>query len=163
MTRDERNAQRRLNTILSDERYGPSLARLRGAQERRVLDLISENRTVEARQAILEATEARRAKRRTQAASRRAVRAIPEQRGLDPGLVARARRVMEDVVAQAQPGYGRTSQDIVEWEARVWREQYLPSTQRDLIEIAAMSWSDVIEEGRAHGRDQEYTPYMYHV
>lgn len=56
--------KRRLLYILSDELYGPKLARLRGEDERKVLELISENKGGEAREAILEADERRRAKRR---------------------------------------------------------------------------------------------------
>lgn len=55
-------ALRRLNYILNDEEYGPKLARLRGEEERRILALIDENKGKDARAAILEADERRRAK-----------------------------------------------------------------------------------------------------
>lgn len=64
-------AQRRLAYILSDETYGPALARLRGEDERRVLDLIEQNRGKEARRAILEADERRRERERERARERR--------------------------------------------------------------------------------------------
>lgn len=57
-------AKRRLNTILSDENYGPKLARMNRRDERRVLDLIEANRGREARQAI-DQLDAHRRKRRT--------------------------------------------------------------------------------------------------
>lgn len=53
-------AMRRLQYILSDEEYGPKLARLRGEDERQILDLIEQNRGKEARAAILSADERRR-------------------------------------------------------------------------------------------------------
>lgn len=64
------NAERRLARILSDEDYGPKLARLRGADERRVLDLIDQGKGKEARSEILRLDEARRAKRRASSMSR---------------------------------------------------------------------------------------------
>ena len=60
----DRNAIARLRTLLRDEDYGPKLARLRGADERRVLDLVEQNRGREARAAILDADERRRAHER---------------------------------------------------------------------------------------------------
>lgn len=64
------SAQRRLAYILSDETYGPKLARLRGLEERRILNLIGENRGNEARKAILEADEQRRERNRENRAAR---------------------------------------------------------------------------------------------
>ena len=57
--------KRRLQRILNDETYGPALVRLNRAQQREVLDLISEDRGREARQRILALDEQRRAARRT--------------------------------------------------------------------------------------------------
>lgn len=64
------NAEKRLARILSDEDYGPKLARLRGQDEKRILTLIDENKGREARKEILRLDEARRAKRRVTAVSR---------------------------------------------------------------------------------------------
>lgn len=57
----DRNALRRLQRLLDDEVYGPALARLRGQDERRVLEAISENRGNDARREILAADQRRRA------------------------------------------------------------------------------------------------------
>lgn len=57
-------AKRRLARLLADEEYGPKLVRLNRHDERRVLDLIYENRGAEARKAIEELDTGRR-KRRT--------------------------------------------------------------------------------------------------
>jgi len=57
-------AMRRLQYILADEEYGPKFARLRGNDERRILDLIDAGRGKEARAAILEADERRRTRAR---------------------------------------------------------------------------------------------------
>jgi hypothetical protein len=62
----DRNALRRLQRLLDDETYGPALARLRGADERTVLQAISENRGADARREILAADERRRAAVRDQ-------------------------------------------------------------------------------------------------
>lgn len=64
------SAERRLARILSDEDYGPKLARLRGQDEKRVLTLIDQNKGREARQEILRLDEARRVKRRASGVSR---------------------------------------------------------------------------------------------
>jgi hypothetical protein len=56
-------AKRRLSAILRDEEYGPKLVRLNRADERRVLDLVYENRGREARQAIDDLDAARRRRR----------------------------------------------------------------------------------------------------
>lgn len=62
----DRNARRRLKALLDSEEYGPALARLRGEDERRVLDLVSNNRGAEARREILAADQRRRTRVRTQ-------------------------------------------------------------------------------------------------
>jgi hypothetical protein len=66
----DRNAAARLRRILADEDYGPKLARLRGSEERRVLDLIDAGRGKEARAEILRADEQRRERSRVQARAR---------------------------------------------------------------------------------------------
>jgi hypothetical protein len=66
----DRNAAARLRTLLDSEEYGPRLARLRGADERRVLDLIEQNRGKEARAEILAADERRRDRARIQERAR---------------------------------------------------------------------------------------------
>jgi hypothetical protein len=53
-------AKRRLAALLRDEEYGPKLARLNRADERRVLELVYENRGREARQTIDQLDAARR-------------------------------------------------------------------------------------------------------
>jgi len=58
------SARKRLAYILSDEFYGPKLARLRGDEERRVLELIDQNRGKQARDAILKYDEKRRERQR---------------------------------------------------------------------------------------------------
>jgi hypothetical protein len=62
----DRNALRRLQRLLDDETYGPALARLRGDDERRVLQAISENRGADARREILAADQRRRDRIRDQ-------------------------------------------------------------------------------------------------
>lgn len=56
-------AKRRLATLLRDEELGPKLVRLSRGDERRVLDLVYENRGREARATINDLDAARRRKR----------------------------------------------------------------------------------------------------
>ncbi len=55
------NASRRLNRVLRDEDYGPKLVRLSRADQRRILDLIDNNRGAQARREILRLDAERRA------------------------------------------------------------------------------------------------------
>ncbi len=75
----ERNYQRRLKRILDDPDYGAKLARLRGADEQRVLQLIYDNRGRDARAAIDEADERRREVARASARRRLEKRAVDNQ------------------------------------------------------------------------------------
>lgn len=70
-------AKRRLAYILSNEIYGPKLVRLRGQDERRVLDLIEQNRGDEARREILRLDKLRREQGR--AATRETVTPAPRR------------------------------------------------------------------------------------
>lgn len=72
-----RNERRRLASILKDEEYGPKLARLRGAAERRVLDLVEQGRGREARKQILFEDELRRKKNRSKARERSKAQRAP--------------------------------------------------------------------------------------
>lgn len=56
-------AKRRLADLLRDEEYGAKLARLNRADERRVLDLVYENRGRDARKLVNELDAARRSHR----------------------------------------------------------------------------------------------------
>ena len=67
MTPAERNALRRLQRLLDDDEYGPMLARLRGNDERRVLELIDRNQGRAARAEIRAADARRREARRISA------------------------------------------------------------------------------------------------
>ena len=62
VSQSDRNATRRLNTILANEDFGPKLARLNRDDERKVLDLIDQNRGREARELIIELDVKRREK-----------------------------------------------------------------------------------------------------
>jgi hypothetical protein len=57
------SAKRRLNALLRDEDYGPKLVRLKREDERRVLELVYENKGKEARQLIDDLDSARRRRR----------------------------------------------------------------------------------------------------
>lgn len=71
MPDDTRNYQRRVQRLLSDETYGPMLARLNRADTARVLTLVQQNKPAEAR-AELVRLDAERRKRETEERDRRA-------------------------------------------------------------------------------------------
>lgn len=71
-------AKRRLAALLRNEEYGPKLARLRRADERRVLDLVYENQGREARQAI-DDLDSRRRRRRTLGEKARSYARLPRR------------------------------------------------------------------------------------
>lgn len=78
------NARRMLRTILADPDYGADLARLGRADERAVLDLISEGKGREARKEITARTQARIGRERTArrvALQRRAARNMYAKHG----------------------------------------------------------------------------------
>jgi len=64
-------AQKRLKRILDNEDYGPKLARLNRTDERRVLDLIDQNKMPEARKLIIELDRARKERNNLRARLRR--------------------------------------------------------------------------------------------
>lgn len=69
-------AKRRLAALLRDEEYGPKLVRLNRTDERRVLDLIYDNRGREARQ-VLTDLDAGRRRHRTFRDKARDYRSLP--------------------------------------------------------------------------------------
>jgi hypothetical protein len=82
-------AKRRLNALLRDDEYGPLLARLNRADERRVLDLIYDNKGREARKLLVNLDTARRRHRR--------LRGKVNDYNAGPKTKQRWRQVAEDV------------------------------------------------------------------
>lgn len=155
MARD--SDRRRLAYILSDENYGPKLARLRGAEERRILDLISENRGKDARQAILEADENRRAKVRERSAARRA-----QQRGQAPYLSVRTRRQQErDAAEHILDVFGGKAKP-----ESVWRNVgYMTGGELDFAADAdenGLVSRAVVPADRKDVRGKDLNPFWYH-
>lgn len=76
-------AKRRLSLLLRDEEYGPKLVRLDRAGERRVLDLIYENRGREARTVLTDLDSQRRRSRSLRSIARTYAHKAPAQRTAD--------------------------------------------------------------------------------
>ena len=135
----DRNARRRLHTLLADEDYGPKLARLRGEDERRVLRLIDENRGREARAAIDEADARRRARVRAQRRETLVRAAVANER------------------VQHQAHY-----NIIESAVRAHLRD---ATDAELRFIANATRQQLIDRAREPPRvlgTREYNPFWYH-
>lgn len=87
--------QRRLYRILLDEDYGPKLARLNRADERKVLDLIERNQGRDARRLIVELDAKRREKLRASAHKRTLAARVKEFLSKEPVERSRERPVDE--------------------------------------------------------------------
>jgi hypothetical protein len=104
-----------LRSLLSDENYGPKLARLRGADERRVLDLVEANRGSEARQYITSADERRRERERQARKAtlyRRAVANVAAQHSAP--VLAVERHLADATEAELRFAAGATRDQLVQ-------------------------------------------------
>lgn len=72
--------QKRLHRLLLDEEYGPKLVHLNKDAERRVLDLIEQNKGREARRLIIKLDDERKAERRLRDKVRSFIRKTPIER-----------------------------------------------------------------------------------
>ena len=131
----DRNALRRLRSLLADEEYGPKLARLRGADERRALDLVEANRGREARQYI-------------QDADQRRLQRVREAR-----RASLYRRAVDNVAAQHQapvPAVERHLADATDAELR-----FAAGATRDQLVARARLPPRILER-------REINPFWYH-
>ena len=138
----DRNALRRLQRLLDDEDYGPKLARLRGTDEQRILDLIDRNRGKEARAEILAADQRRR---ETAAASRRR---LLERRAVD-----------NQVKAHREGGFD-PNRDTLEDGARLM-------SNADLRFAATATRQQMVDRARQPPtvltpRGEDWNPFWYH-
>lgn len=103
-------AERRLQRILSNEDYGPKLARLRGEDERYILRLIDQNKGKLARREILRLDEERRARERAKRAARRAAKrsSTPRQLIRGPTREQRERLAIANILRQTGGKASRT-------------------------------------------------------
>lgn len=134
----DRNALRRLRSLLADEDYGPKLARLRGTDERRVLDLVEAGRGREARAAIDAADQRRR------------------QRLAETRRASLYRRAVDNVTAQ-HAGAGATRSAV---------ERHLAdATDAELRFAAGATRDQLITRARLPPRTlerREINPFWYH-
>lgn len=156
MARDP--AQRRLARILSDEDYGPKLARLRGEDERQVLRLIEENRGKEARKAILTLDERRREQQREQRRIARESRERPPIRRVS----VRTREQREsEAVRRIIAVFGRKAK-----EPNVRRNVgYMTDDELDFAAVADEDGLTLRASGpatRTDARGKDINPFWYH-
>jgi hypothetical protein len=127
-----------LRTLLADEEYGPKLARLRGADERRVLDLVEQGRGRDARAAI-------------DAADQRRLERLREARH-----ATLYRRAVDNVTAQHQP-WGATRGAV---------ERHLgDATDAELRFAAGASRDQLVARARQPPRSldrRDINPFWYH-
>jgi len=150
------NAMRRLERILSDEDYGPKLARLNRQDEAHVLDLIDRNQGRKARAEILRLDEERRAKRRTRTPSK------PSQQTVDldtlrAAAFQRMRQQVRGKYSTQRRGVDNMTQPILEFTTTATSDQ--------IKERASLT---VDEFWRAYGPvvvapdiDYEFNPFWY--
>lgn len=146
-------AERRLLRILSDESYGPKLARLRGEDESRVLRLIDQNKGKEARSEIVRLDEERRERNRIrkEGSPRQPQISRPTSRA------AREREAVNNILRHAE---GRANRK------RVIRNVKL--MDNDELEFAATaSFDDLIDRARRPAYTQsadgeDLNPFWYH-
>lgn len=146
MTTEERNEQRRLRAILSDENYGPKLVRLGKADQRIILDLISENKGREARKRIVKLDATRRERVRIGSMIRRAR--------------DRIRKAAEDKVARGGRPHDRKldpDESVVKWDRR-----YQKHVDVSMLRELAGATIDEVRQNAYATYKAEYSIWWYH-
>lgn len=138
----DRNYRRRLATLLGDEDYGPKLARLRGADEQRALQLIHDNRGKEARAHILAADERRR---ETVRASRRR---LLERRAVDNQMDVHRQGGLHPVRSTLESGARMLSDADLRFAATASRVELVARARRP--------------PDRFTPRGEDWNPFWYH-
>lgn len=136
------NAMRRLDRVLADEDYGPKLARLRGEDERRILERISSGDGIRSR-ALRDDIDAADQRRRTHARERR-------QRTL-------LQRAVDNVLQQHRHRPRTSEQGI--------RRNLSAATQRELTFAERATHDELVVRARERPRDvegYEINPFWYH-
>ena len=146
-------AERRLLRILSDEDYGPKLARLRGDDEAYILRLIDQNKGKEARSELNRLDEERRERNR----SRRRGTPRQPQTSRPISRAARERYAVENILRHAE---GRANR------ARVIRNVKVMD-DHDLDFAIDASFDDLIDRARRPAYTQtadgeDLNPFWYH-
>lgn len=114
------NAMKRLERILADEDYGPKLARLNRADERRVLDLIEQNpdgRGQAARKEILRLDEARLSRERARRQSKKSSVPVIDIEVLRRRAYANMRRQVNGKPATITRGVEHMTEEELEFAA----------------------------------------------
>jgi hypothetical protein len=157
----DRNERRRLERLLSDERYGPALVRLNKTGQREIFDLVSAGDTKRVRARLLELDAQRREKVRNRSNRRRLeASGIPVR----PGAVVtsdmvRAHRRMAAIMERN--GWGR---GVPRWR-REAEQKAEPAELRRLVEMTTDDeiYDQGSEDAYAAQRGEiDYSPFWYH-
>jgi len=152
------NAMRRLERILSDEDYGPKLARLNRKDESHVLDLIDRNQGRKARAEILRLDEERRAKRRTRpTAQSTTTTPTVDIETLRAQAFARMRQQVRGKYSTQKKGVNNMNQPILEFTVNASGDQIKERASMNPTEF----WRTYGPEDIAPDLDYEFNPFWY--
>lgn len=149
------SAEQRLLRILSNEDYGPKLARLRGDEERYILRLIDQNKGKEARREILRLDEERRARERAKRAAKRSPSPKPTIRG--PTRKEKERRAIANILRQTggKASRKRVSQNVA----------YMSDDELDFAMLAdfnSLARRAKLPPDRMSATGDDLNPFWYH-
>ncbi len=150
------NAMRRLERILSDEDYGPKLARLNRKDEAHVLDLIDRNQGRKARAEILRLDEERRTKRRTRAMPK-ATYQTPDLDTLRAAAFRRMRQQVRGKYSTQRKGVDNMNRPILEFTSTASGDQIKERASMNPSEF----WRTYGPEEIAPDIDYEFNPFWY--
>jgi hypothetical protein len=148
------SAEARLIRILTNEDYGPKLARLRGDEERYILRLIDQNKGKEARREILRLDEERRARER---ARREATRSPPRTSIRGPTRKERERRAIANILRIVG---GKANRKRVTVNVSYMTDEELDfATQSDFLGLARRA---KLSPDRRTVTGNDLNPFWYH-
>lgn len=148
------SAEARLIRILTNEDYGPKLARLRGDEERYILRLIDQNKGKEARREILRLDEERRARER---ARRESKRSPPRQTIRGPTRKERERRAIANILRTVG---GKANRKRVTVNVSYMTDEELDfATQSDFLGLARRA---KLSADRRTVTGNDLNPFWYH-
>lgn len=145
------SAEQRLLRILSNEDYGPKLARLRGEDERYILRLIDQNKGKEARREILRLDEERRARER----AKRSPSPRPTIRG--PTRKEKQRRAIANILRQTG---GKASRKRVSQNVTHMDDEELDFAA--IADISGLARRAKLPPDRMTATGDDLNPFWYH-
>lgn len=148
-------AEQRLLRILSNEDYGPKLARLRGEEERYILRLIDQNKGKEARREILRLDEERRARQRAKRAAKRSSKPTQPIRG--PTRKQRERLAIANILRKTG---GKASRKRVTQNVSYMDDEELDFAA--IADITGLARRAKLPPDRMTATGDDLNPFWYH-